>query len=79
VNHLAGEGKPTTAKLRSVSRFIRMTSAATVATPVEPLTAALLAAFVLGERLPLPAAVGGLLILGAVGALRPREEHPAPL
>lgn len=54
-------------------------SAATVATLVEPLTAALLAAIVLGEQLPWPAVVGGILILAAVVALRPSEEHPPPL
>jgi DME family drug/metabolite transporter len=53
-------------------------SAATVATLVEPLSAALLAAVVLGERLTWPALVGGALILAAVGALRPTEEHPLP-
>ncbi len=44
-------------------------SAATVATLVEPLSAALLAAVFLGERLPWPAVVGGMLILAAVVAL----------
>lgn len=53
-------------------------SAATVATLVEPLSAALLAALVLGERLSWAAAAGGLLILGAVLALHPHEEQPAP-
>jgi DME family drug/metabolite transporter len=53
-------------------------SAATVATLVEPLSAALLAAVVLGERLTWPALVGGALILAAVVALRPTEEHPLP-
>ena len=53
-------------------------SAATVATLVEPLSAALLAAVILGERLPWPALLGGALILGAVVALHPSEEHPAP-
>lgn len=53
-------------------------SAATVATLVEPLSAALLAALLLGERLPWPAVLGGVLILAAVVALRPREEVPAP-
>jgi DME family drug/metabolite transporter len=51
-------------------------SAATVATLVEPLSAALLAAVVLGERLTAPALLGGALILGAVVALRPAEAHP---
>ena len=53
-------------------------SAATVATLVEPLSAALLAAVVLGERLTWPALIGGALILAAVVALRPTEEHPLP-
>jgi DME family drug/metabolite transporter len=41
-------------------------SAAVVLTLLEPLTAALLAVVVLGERLTLPITVGGLLLLGAV-------------
>ena len=53
-------------------------SAATVATLVEPLSAALLAALVLGERLTWPALLGGALILAAVVALRPAEEQPIP-
>ncbi len=53
-------------------------SAATVATLMEPLSAALLAAVILAERLPWPALVGGALILAAVVALRPQEERPAP-
>ena len=53
-------------------------SAATVATLVEPLAAALLAVILLGERLPWPALLGGTLILAAVVALRPTEERPAP-
>lgn len=53
-------------------------SAATVATLVEPLSAALLAAVLLDERLPWPALVGGVLILAAVVALHPTEEQPAP-
>jgi DME family drug/metabolite transporter len=54
-------------------------SAATVATLVEPLSAALLAAVVLGERLTWPALMGGALILIAVGALRPTaEQQPLP-
>jgi DME family drug/metabolite transporter len=53
-------------------------SAATVATLVEPLAAALLAVALLGERLPWPALLGGTLILAAVVALRPTEERPAP-
>lgn len=53
-------------------------SAATVATLVEPLSAALLAALVLAERLPWPALAGGALILAAVGALRPTEEYAPP-
>ncbi len=53
-------------------------SAATVATLVEPLSAGLLAAVLLGERLTWPALLGGVLILGAVVALRPTEERPVP-
>lgn len=53
-------------------------SAATVATLVEPLSAAVLAVVLLGERLNGPAIVGGLLILAAVVALRPSEEQPLP-
>jgi drug/metabolite transporter, DME family len=53
-------------------------SAATVATLVEPLSAAALAALVLGERLAWPALLGGALILAAVVALRPTEEQPVP-
>lgn len=53
-------------------------SAATVATLVEPLSAALLAAVLLGERLTWPALLGGALILAAVVALRPTEEQPVP-
>ncbi|MBO9553881.1 MAG: DMT family transporter [Cellulomonas sp.] len=59
---------------------LRTTSgaAATIATLMEPLSAALLAALVLGERLTWPTMLGGVLILAAVVALRPDEEHPAP-
>jgi DME family drug/metabolite transporter len=53
-------------------------SAATVATLVEPLSAALLAVILLGERMTWPGIVGGVLILAAVVALRPTEERPAP-
>ncbi len=53
-------------------------SAATVATLVEPLAAAVLAVLLLDERLPWPALLGGALILAAVVALRPSEERPAP-
>lgn len=53
-------------------------SAATVATLLEPVSAALLAALVLGERLTWPALLGCALILAAVAALHPSEEHPAP-
>ncbi len=48
-------------------------SAATVATLMEPLSAALLAAVFLAERLPWPALVGGALILAAVAAMKPDE------
>jgi DME family drug/metabolite transporter len=46
-------------------------SAATVATLLEPVSAALLAALLLGERLAWPALLGGGLILAAVAVLRP--------
>ena len=46
-------------------------SAATIATLLEPVAAALLAVVLLHERLPWPAVVGGVLILAAVAALRP--------
>jgi drug/metabolite transporter, DME family len=46
-------------------------SAATVATLLEPVSAALLAAALLGERLTLITVLGGCLILAAVAALRP--------
>ena len=54
-------------------------SAATVATLVEPLSAAVLAAVILGETLTAAALAGGVLILAAVVALRSTEQHPAPL
>jgi DME family drug/metabolite transporter len=59
---------------------LRTTSGAvaTVATLVEPLSAAALAAIVLGERLSWPALLGGALILLAVAALRPTEQPPVP-
>lgn len=44
-------------------------SAATLATLVEPLSAAALAALLLGERLTWPALLGGALVLAAVAAL----------
>jgi drug/metabolite transporter, DME family len=53
-------------------------SAATVATLVEPLSAALLAVLLLGERLTWHALLGGTLILAAVVALHPTDERPAP-
>jgi DME family drug/metabolite transporter len=52
-------------------------SAATIATLVEPLSAAALAAGLRSERLAWPALVGGVLILAAVVALRPTDERPA--
>lgn len=53
-------------------------SAATVATLVEPVSAAVLAVALLGERLTWLAVLGGGLILTAVGALRPPpEEDPS--
>jgi drug/metabolite transporter, DME family len=51
-------------------------SAATVATLVEPISAAALAAVVLGERLGPAGLVGAALILCAVVALRPEEDQP---
>ena len=54
-------------------------SVATVLTLLEPLTAALLAAAVLGETLAPAALLGGTLILAAVVmlAIRPRQRHPS--
>jgi DME family drug/metabolite transporter len=49
-----------------------------VATLVEPLSAAVLAAIVLDERLTAPALLGAGLVLAAVVALRPVEERPVP-
>lgn len=49
-------------------------SAATVASLIEPLSAALLAVVLLGENVTWQAALGGALILGSVLALRPRAE-----
>ncbi|MFT4300029.1 MAG: DMT family transporter [Aeromicrobium sp.] len=51
-------------------------SAATIATLVEPLSAAALAALLLGERPAITALTGGALILAAVAGLRPREAPP---
>ncbi|WP_313404975.1 DMT family transporter [Aeromicrobium sp.] len=51
-------------------------SAATLATLVEPISAAALAAVILGERLNGAGVVGAVLILAAVLALRPSEERP---
>jgi DME family drug/metabolite transporter len=53
-------------------------SAATVATLVEPVSAAVLAAVLLGERMAWQGVLGGALILAAVVALRPEETAPAP-
>lgn len=53
-------------------------SAATVATLVEPLSAAVLAAIVLDERLTATALLGAAMVLAAVVALRPVEERPVP-
>ncbi len=50
-------------------------SAATVATLVEPLSAALMAALLVGERLAWPTVLGGALILAALVALRPSDDH----
>lgn len=54
-------------------------SAATVATLVEPISAAALAAVVLGERLSALGILGGALILAAVVGLRPEDERPVPV
>lgn len=51
-------------------------SAATIATLVEPLSAAALAAVLLDERLGVAAAVGGALILMAVVGTRPQPPVP---
>lgn len=51
-------------------------SAATVATHVEPISAAALAVALLGERLSAVAVVGAVLILAAVLGLRPQVEPP---
>jgi len=53
-------------------------SAATVATLVEPISAAALAAVLLGERIGAWGLLGGALILAAVVGLRPEEERPVP-
>lgn len=53
-------------------------SAATVATLLEPVSAAVLAAVVLGERLAWPGLVGGALILLAVAALRGPQTEEEP-
>ena len=52
-------------------------SAATVATLVEPLSAAALAALLLDERLTAVGLLGGALILAAVVALAPEDDRPA--
>ena len=50
-----------------------------MATLLEPLSAAVLAALLLGERLPGPALLGGVFLLAAVAALRPAgEPDPGP-
>ena len=54
-------------------------SAATLATLVEPISAAALAAVVLDERLSALGILGGALILAAVVGLRPRDERPVPV
>jgi drug/metabolite transporter, DME family len=53
-------------------------SAATVATLVEPVSAALLAALLLGERLTSAAVLGGALILAGVAGLRISEPDEGP-
>ena len=54
-------------------------SAATVATLVEPISAAALAAALLGERLSALGVVGGALILAAAEGLRPEDDRPVPV
>lgn len=54
-------------------------SAATIATLLEPVSAALLAALLLGERLTWPGLLGGALILAAVAALRPVRTSAPPV
>ena len=45
---------------------------------LEPLVAMLFAAAAFGETLTIRAIAGGVLMLGAVAALRPRATTPAP-
>jgi len=61
------------AGLRTVSG-----SAAAIATLLEPATAAVAAAVVLGERLGVPGVVGSLLLLGAVAGLGERTGRTDP-
>jgi DME family drug/metabolite transporter len=49
---------------------------AVVATLLEPVTAVLIAVLFLGETLSVVGVVGSLLILGAIGSLGRRMEHP---
>ena len=62
------------AGLRTTSR-----SSAVVTTLLEPVTAAVAAAVVLGERLSPQAALGSLMILGAVLLLWLRKPGPEPV
>jgi DME family drug/metabolite transporter len=50
----------------------------TILTLLEPLVATLIAVVAFGERLTIGAAAGGVLMLAAVAALRPRQAAPAP-
>ena len=45
---------------------------------LEPLVATLIATAAFGETLTIGAIVGGVLMLGAVAALRPRQTTAAP-
>ncbi|MEU4778467.1 DMT family transporter [Micromonospora sp. NPDC023633] len=53
-------------------------SAAALATLAEPLTAVLLAAWLVGESLPGPVLVGGVLLLGAVSVVHLTPGRPTP-
>lgn len=54
-------------------------SSAVIATLLEPVTAAVAAAVILGERLNPPAIIGSLMILGAVVLLWLRKPGPEPV
>jgi DME family drug/metabolite transporter len=50
----------------------------TILTLLEPLVATLIATAAFGETLTIGAIAGGVLMLGAVAALRPPQTTPAP-